>query len=215
MQFGWYLGDPSNAFRDQVIWKRVNRGHWLVTKESVQAIENAQTAAAVNDADDDNASSDNEATLQHATLHAVLLISYDDCWLTPCGNRKGPTVVTKNFEDLKLTFQAGSPTAFDIFKRDFPIVINNVNWLMNEAAIGKAPTKDFMNPSNMLRFRHVLFEKLDHESVDAASELEDAYLLSEWPVIHIEAAKARDRLVSTHRVIPLPAYDIKGGAHLT
>ena len=36
------------------------------------------------------------------------------------------------------------------------------------------------------------------------------YPLSEWPVIHPEAAEARDNLVNTHRVVPLPAYDMNG-----
>ena len=34
--------------------------------------------------------------------------------------------------------------------------------------------------------------------------------MSNWPIIHPEAESERDRLSSTHRPVPLPAYDIKG-----
>jgi len=162
VESGCYLGDSTNAFRDDVIWKRVGRGNWLVTKDSAQATNEAQDTGgheARAEDDEENQSSDNKATLERATLSAVLLISYDDCWLTPCGNWKGPTTVTKNFQDLKLTFQAGPPSdAFDIFKRDYSTVVDNIKWILNEVAVGNVKSKGFLNPTNMLRFRHVLFE---------------------------------------------------------
>ena len=164
VESGCYLGDSANAFRDNVVWKRVGRGNWLVTKDSTQATDEPQetdgheTVAATED-DDENQPSNNGATLEQATLSAVLLISYDDCWLTPCGNWKGPTTVTKNFQDLKLTFQAGPPSdTFNIFKRDFSTVVDNIKWILNEVAVGDIKSKGFLNPTNMLRFRHVLFE---------------------------------------------------------
>ena len=105
-----------------------------------------------------NQASDNKATLERAIVSAVLTSS-DDCWLTPCGNWKGPTTVTKNFQDLKLTFPAGPPSdAFNIFKQDFSTVVDNIKWILNEVAVGDVKSKGFLNPTNMLRFRHVLFE---------------------------------------------------------
>ena len=38
----------------------------------------------------------------------------------------------------------------------------------------------------------------------------DTYHIANWPVIHSEAAEARDNLVDTHRVVPLPPYNTAG-----
>jgi hypothetical protein len=38
----------------------------------------------------------------------------------------------------------------------------------------------------------------------------DTWTMSNWPVISPEAQHDRDELVSSHRPVPLPAYDING-----
>ena len=35
----------------------------------------------------------------------------------------------------------------------------------------------------------------------------DIYHVVNWPVIHNESAEARDNIVETHRLVPLPVYD--------
>ena len=44
---------------------------------------------------------------------------------------------------------------------------------------------------------------MDHSSLDA-------YTPAAWPAIHPEAEEAKKGIASTHRVVPLPAYDTKG-----
>ena len=38
----------------------------------------------------------------------------------------------------------------------------------------------------------------------------DMYSIANWPVIHSEAVEARDNIIETHRVVPLPIYDATG-----
>ena len=38
----------------------------------------------------------------------------------------------------------------------------------------------------------------------------DMYHIANWPIIHSEAAEARDNIMETHRVVPLPFYDAGG-----
>ena len=38
----------------------------------------------------------------------------------------------------------------------------------------------------------------------------DTWTLADWPVLSPEAEDAKQDMLNTHRVVPLPAYDIKG-----
>lgn len=132
---GVYIGDPTNQFREDIEWKRDGRADYLVFK-GVGA--NAET---------ENGNSANLSTseLTPATLSVVVLASYDDCWLIPCGNWKGPTQVTKRFEDLKLSFVGGRPAQFDVFQKDYNHVLTNVKWLMQQINVPNAKPKGFLN----------------------------------------------------------------------
>ena len=104
---GIYIGDSTNQFRQDVEWKRHGHGDHLVFKESTHSDTQAETISISNDLPLNRADDSETVSVQEwtpATLSVVVLASYDDCWLTPCGNWRGPTQVTKKFEDLKLSF---------------------------------------------------------------------------------------------------------------
>ena len=72
-----------------------------------------------------------EPLLEPAILSAIIFIDYDDCWLTPCGHWKGPSKITKKFEDLKMSFHGKSPSK-DFLSQDFSTVFKNTKMLMEE-----------------------------------------------------------------------------------
>ena len=160
----WYLGDPAHAFRDKVIWKRLGSGHSLVKRDSGDPADEADNACADEDLGDkgsDNRAAAKDVGLQPAVLSVVVVISdsNDHCRLTPCRFWNGPK--TWEFQDLKLTFHGECPERSNVFAQDFQQVINNIEWILNEAPVGGSG-ENFLCPRaghyGTLRFRHVLFE---------------------------------------------------------
>jgi len=157
------LGDQAHAFRDKVIWKRTGRGNSLVTKESADAVDAADHARAAEGLGDTKAAV-KDVAFENAVLSVVMVISNDEFWLMPCRYWKGPTIATKHFEDVKLSFQGECPQRFNVFAQDFQHVINNTKWLLNEVAAGDSDvrSKGFLFPmgedNGTLEFRHALFE---------------------------------------------------------
>jgi len=221
---GTYLGESNNPFLEDVTWERIGRGYHLVTKESIEAVKSntANVDATNNQTEDETEQWQDvtiESSMEEAILSVVVQVSHDDCWLTPCGHWKGPNQVTKNFEDLKLSFHGEQP-GHEVFSQDFATVVKNIRQLFKQqiAVAGSDPNavqRGFLstsraNNAERLKFRHVLFEKLDENESDTASESEDSWSLADWPVISSEAEDAKQQMLTTHRVVPLPAYDIKG-----
>ena len=85
---------------------------------------------------------DTNGHLEPALLSAIILIDDTDCWLTPCGYWKGLTKVTKQFEDLKLSFHGKSPTQ-TFLSQDFETMKTNAKALMQDIAIGDARNRGF------------------------------------------------------------------------
>ncbi|KAF8960312.1 hypothetical protein BDZ97DRAFT_1760783 [Flammula alnicola] len=212
---GIYLGEADHSFLEDATWKRLGRGYQLMTNASVETTTTENTDTKEPGDDDPNSS------VEQAIFSVVVQIDYDDCWLTPCRHWKGPTQFTKEFEDIKLTFQGERPN-HEVFSQDFTAAINNIRELINTqiTAVGSAPNavlRGFLshsraNNADVLKFRHVVFEKVDGYDSDTASETEDVYTLAGWPIIHPEAENARQEMMrgKAHQVVPLPAYDIKG-----
>ena len=102
-----------------------------------------------------------KALLEPAVFSTIVLIDYDDCWLTPCGFWKGPTNTTKKFEDLKLSFLGKAPSK-DFLSQDFSTIIQNSKSLMDETSINEAKKSGFLvttkKGENAIRLRHVVFE---------------------------------------------------------
>ena len=74
---------------------------------------------------------DPTSSLEQAVFSIVVQISYDNCWLTPCGHWKGPNQVTKKFEDLKLSFQGERPS-HEVFAEDFTTSVSNIRKLIDQ-----------------------------------------------------------------------------------
>src|SRR6266446_8754047 len=207
---GIYLAEPEHSFLEDVTWKHIGRGYQLVTNESVEAA-NANTADtdSTNDHSDDGETRENDPTslLEQAVFSVVVQISYDDCWLTPCGHWKGPNQVTKKFEDLKLSFQGEQPS-HEVFAEDFITSVSNIRKLIGQqiTTTGSDPNaiqRGFLIPSRtngsyLLKFRHAVFEvssgqsmpvfkndadlpisqKTDGNASDTASEADGTHCLS-------------------------------------
>jgi len=164
---GYYLGDAS--VRQNVVWKRIGRSTLLVTKESAQAHEKASINANVKGKQTDAEGGSQAACvepgvipdLEPAMLYAVVTIGPDDCFLTPCGNWKGPTATMQRFEDVKLSFRGDAPTD-NVFGKDFQAMTNNAKSIMQQIAVPNTINKGFVvvgkSVTESLRFRHVIFE---------------------------------------------------------
>ena len=147
----FYLGDPARTFKYNVMRKCVGNGNRLVTKESAKAVDKTDSEEA-QAADSDNDPSQTTDTTSRvltdtlfelAILSAIVFINFDDCWLTPCGFWKGPTSVTKKFEDLKLSFLGKAPNK-DFLSQDFSTIVQNAKTLMDETSLAGAKSSGFL-----------------------------------------------------------------------
>ena len=171
---GIYLGEPNNPFLKEVTWQRIGRGYHLVTKDLKDTLEPLEHSTTNNDTTDNETNDEQpdevdptEFVMELAVFSAVVQVGYDDCWLTPCGHWKGPNQITKNFEDLKLSFYGEKPE-HEVFSQDFGTVIANLRQIINQqiADCGSDPNaiqRGFLsntrtNGIDRLKFRHVLFE---------------------------------------------------------
>ena len=161
IETGNYLGQHDIPLFHEITWKRVEQGYQLLKKKENDDQHDKETTE-----NDDEPLIDHGIPQEPAIFSAVLQISPDNCWLTPCGYWKGPTQVTPKFEDLKLSFQAEQPTD-DPFHTDFTHVLNNVHAIIvrqiENIADKNAIVKGFLSitrgkPSPLLKFRHILFE---------------------------------------------------------
>ena len=163
---GLYLGDPSTDIREIVEWKRFGRCQQLVTK-IIGNNDNETCGSNMKDIQHAPAS-----TIPHSTqaiLHAIVTISANDCFLTPCGSWRGPTATAKSFTDAKLSFRGEDPNQ-DTIRKDFEMVIQNAKRLMDDVATENVQRKGFLNfigTKGGLRFRHVLFEVSDNDNMES------------------------------------------------
>lgn len=171
---GIYLGEPGHSFLPDATWKRIGRGYQLVTNDSIEAANAASKTTDLVTTDDDTESgnvdpqTDPNSLFEQAVFSIVVQISYNNCWLTPCGHWKGPNKVVKKFEDLKLTFEGERP-GHEVFSQDFATAISNIRQLINTqiSAIqcpantelqGILSNSRTTNAVDVLKFRHVVFE---------------------------------------------------------
>ena len=149
--YGLYLGD-QNFEIDKVVWQRIGTENCLVTKESADAVDAALAAAPEEDAP--------IPEYDPAVLSAVVHISNDHFWMTPCGHWNGPRQHCERFSDVELTCTGKSPSGTPLSK-DFPTVLANLTAVANLPAklsnkkglfVERPPT------DRKIKFRHVLFE---------------------------------------------------------
>jgi hypothetical protein len=153
MEDGFYLGNSS--VRDSVTWHREGRAHYLVTKSSAVAFEDAVKASAA----DPSAPAPSPPEL--ATLSAIVYIADENFWFTSCARWRGPTPVSPSFADIKPSFLGQAP-ADDPVRADFAEVISNIKGLMAMASTPGFTTKRgvLVGAANdtMLKIKHQVFE---------------------------------------------------------
>ncbi|KAJ8516235.1 hypothetical protein ONZ45_g6446 [Pleurotus djamor] len=211
---GFYLGDP--AVRDQLEWVRDGNAHRLaVYKES----RTGPSATAI--------------------LSVIGEASPDGFYLDWDGNWK-PTRFCSDITDTRLSFIA-TPPAHSPYNDDWSTSMATINCLLGKPEVNpsSAPHRGFVvgdKVSEKLRFRHVLFQRInrteeghrveraDGELVidedkdgdsDAESEWDDdidEWNLATWPAESSEAKAAMKELqvIMTHRVVPLYGVDMRG-----
>ncbi|KAJ7126691.1 hypothetical protein C8R44DRAFT_667399, partial [Mycena epipterygia] len=190
-----YLG--AAGIREEVVWRKVGRENTLT-----------------------------ESKLVPAPLTLIALLSAENCWLAPDGFWKGPTTYTPTFADFKMSCRLAVPE-LSPFSDDFTRVMQNVQWLMASIETKGNEKQGVFDPKETpfttIKLRHVLFEKIkDNEGKNAsipvlkmlpnaiAGSDPDDFNIEDWPVQTEAARKGLSEMLTTHHVIPLPAYDHKG-----
>jgi hypothetical protein len=211
----WYLGE--NAGRENVVWYKLGREELLLTKAAAQAFDDATKAFASEE--EESAGLTPPPEPEPALLSAVVYITPEDFWMMSCGRWKGPTSGCHEFADMKLTCTGAAPSD-SVFQPDFPTVLANLNHLMALSSTrGFSLKKGLMLPSSgtqKIKFRHVLFMPCTSESLDEKDEItsytadKPEFKIQNWPTVSGEAKWALQSMHDTHRVRPLPAYDLDG-----
>ncbi|KAJ7508733.1 hypothetical protein B0H11DRAFT_2431735 [Mycena galericulata] len=225
-----YLGVA--AVREEVVWRRIGRADLLVTKDSAEKADEAARIAKTRKTEGKHDNGDDDGDVEPAEivtpdpafLTFVALISVDNFWLLADANWKGPTKFAPTLADAKASCRMVAPE-LSPFASDFSEVLNNVKWFMQRCATpGNAKQGIFDGkevPVLSIKLRHVLFEAIlasfpfilawkDLMTMPLYSDPEDAETIQNWPVKSDAAQAALEEMKTTHRVIPLPAYNMKG-----
>ncbi|KDR79172.1 hypothetical protein GALMADRAFT_1225905 [Galerina marginata CBS 339.88] len=218
---GLYLGDPAFCdFVDQrVVWRRIG-GYEdrLVTKASADALADFQDTLAACEFVGNAEQRECLPELVSAKLSVVVYITPEDYWLTSCGMWKKPTSGCRTFDKMKLSCTGVAPT-HEVFQPDFGTAALNLRALLQKVANPAGPVSGVLvrgeGDVEKIKFRHVLFEPISDAEDSGQNHVEGNNVLPEfdiavWPA-HFDAAKeALQNMVSTHRVVPVPAYNIQG-----
>ncbi|KAJ3511696.1 hypothetical protein NLJ89_g3949 [Agrocybe chaxingu] len=224
LESGTYLGDVKFREKGILTWERIGRDDCLVTKQSVEACnvahkEYVSSLVEPHDADVAQDGPPSGPNLEHdmVELSIVVKITPEDFWMVSCGMWKGPTSMCQSFADMKLTCTGIAPDD-GIFRDDFKTVLDNLGWVMKQKETPDHPEKRGLliprGTSSKIKFRHVLFEATagtsTNEADDDGDDLGDEFKIKNWPAVHVAARDALRDMVNTHRVNPIPAYDVHG-----
>ncbi|KIK25546.1 hypothetical protein PISMIDRAFT_9547 [Pisolithus microcarpus 441] len=216
MVSGLYLGQSCTA--SNLEWVREGRGHVLSHIPAPPINVTATTSDEEQRPPSDLPTpSDFCAPPERAVLSAIVRIDRDDFWLVSNGGYQGAGSVWKDILDVKPSCALTKP-GMQPLDADFATVMTTLRLLTNKCvtpgyALGKSLFGDEnLNPKRF-KLRHKLFESLDtdvdNDDVEPPSAT-DPFSLEMWPL-----TKERNRpellaLKSTHRVLPVPAYDLAG-----
>ncbi|KAI6006908.1 hypothetical protein EDD15DRAFT_2394204 [Pisolithus albus] len=149
------------------------------------------------------AMNDDDAQRQTAVLSAIVLISSNDYWLTSDGGYRRGSSITSRLCDVKPSCTITEPPT--------PAV-------SNDFANGRGfffYDNSTTNPSRF-KVRHKLFERLEHDDTDKnvleSSNAPECYdfLPQNWYLSREETREELYLLETTHKLRPLPAYDVDG-----
>ncbi|KAG2095412.1 hypothetical protein BD769DRAFT_1678335 [Suillus cothurnatus] len=206
---GLYIGD--HMVRENVQWSRIGKANRLIVKPNFDAL--------------DHASPSPESGPEMAVLSSVVQISSSDYYLTADGGYRGASSFLPEFASVKPSCTNERPD-IEPFKTDFNVVKDNIKWLQDVATTDGFVLKRGLVPpyTDNFRFkvRHVLFEPLQcgeastddaedgEENSDKVDDLDGIFLIKNWPTFNDAAKGGLENIKKTHRVVPIPAYNMKG-----
>ncbi|TFK80706.1 hypothetical protein K466DRAFT_503415 [Polyporus arcularius HHB13444] len=185
-----YLG--SRAVRDKVEWLRVGSCDKLIWKP--------------------------EAPFELADLAIVGNISDEDFFFTADAGWRPGAMFAPSLEDSRASASLGAPDVA-LFAADFPEALENIRYLQNVVAPGTTSCRGpFTGPDEAprVKIRHIFFEVCSMYSFCFTEYhqpiLGPEFQIDNWPAYSKEGQAAVERMarLGTHKVIPLPAYDMHG-----
>ncbi|KAI5987722.1 hypothetical protein EDD15DRAFT_2372104 [Pisolithus albus] len=214
MATGRYLGDSSIS--DKVQWVREGHGHVLALLPIAEDRPDA-TAADSCPVEADLDFVQRPLSPQCATLSAIARIDREDFWLTSDGGYQGPNSVWKEFLQVKPSCALTDPGSQTV-PSDFGIILQTLQKITDKCVTpGYTAGRSFFSPSDdsptRFKLRHKLFEGLDadleyDDEFDRPST--DAFSMERWPLTKEKNRAELIALKPTHRILPIPAYDVAG-----
>ncbi|KAI5982437.1 hypothetical protein EDD15DRAFT_2377846 [Pisolithus albus] len=226
---GFYLGDSSII--DSLHWVEFGRCHALTSisipdcnadDETSQTIPPVELRAEPSCPD-------------HATLSAIVRIDRNDFWLTSDGGYQGPTALCKEILHVKPSCTLTDPACMPV-SADFPAALETLRMLTEKCVTpGYSAGTSFFSTdaegASRFKLRHKLFECIDADEdgvegsvVDDTGDFPflvnlyyhihpvttDTVKMEDWPLTREKNRAELLTLCSTHRILPLPAYDLAG-----
>ncbi|THH14527.1 hypothetical protein EW146_g5812 [Bondarzewia mesenterica] len=159
---------------------------------------------------------DRHSSPTSATLGCIVDIDYDNYWLTSDGHYTGGGNYPQSFDKTKPTCYVKQPTN-PALMNEFTNVIQNLRYLQ-DLMEPKAKSNDrsgylVNDKSTRFKVRHPLFtnlKEITEEEKRESTSLRHELTTAGWPVETDAAKRQLDTVQTTHRVVPLPAYDIDG-----
>ncbi|KAJ3911857.1 hypothetical protein F5877DRAFT_85475 [Lentinula edodes] len=192
----------SLASQYPVEWVRQGRADILALKKSTKKDDTEKT---------DNVS---EKAPEAAILSMIVQLSSANFWMSSNGGWKGPTGITPEFTDVKLSAYGGMP---DESMREAQIIADDYNTAFDQAceiqgwvAMKGAESKiGFINGASAdtgtIKIKHALFEEVDdHNHMNAGDALDDYDVANTGVANALAALKAQDPL--RFKLNPLPVY---------
>jgi len=160
------------------------------------------------------------------TLSAIVLLTEEDFWLSSDGYWEDPTPSSPSFADVTISCTGAAPPPKDILA-DFGNVVENINVLVGRMRTRERNMKHVrvlsaITLSPKVKFQHNLFKKRHLPSPETVGENEVQNVYAEaddqaldistahWPTNSRASAAALYDIRGTHRIRPLPAFDING-----
>lgn len=145
----FYLAHPD--FRDNVKWFRCGNADVLVERSSKEPVTPLQPEDDPSDISPDP-----------VIISLVFQITPDDFFMTSDGGYQGPSKFVRSLVDVKPTC-TGTLPSLEPFRADFSRVVDNIQWLEDEAATPTFELKrgfliERPDQPPKIRVRHVLFE---------------------------------------------------------
>ncbi|KAI5990596.1 hypothetical protein EDD15DRAFT_2197916 [Pisolithus albus] len=214
MASGLYLSDSQTPAN--LRWVPEGCGH-VLSRIAVPAVSGTATPTDEDEgpAPDRPANSLPASPPERAVLSAIVRIDREDFWLVSDGGYQGPGNVWKDILDVKLSCALTKP-GLEPIDSDFAVVLNALQLLTQKCVtpgytLGKSLFGNENSNPTRFKLRHKLLESLDTgvDSDDVGPPAAtDPFSFELWPL-----TKQRNRaellaLKSSHRILPLPAYDL-------